>query len=46
MYQTVLEAKAEGKPDSKAFSRFLLDLPDVPSDVLDMLRELAVESDK
>ncbi|KIM53908.1 hypothetical protein SCLCIDRAFT_1222437 [Scleroderma citrinum Foug A] len=47
-YQTALEGKAEGKPDSKdkAFSRFLLDLPDVPSDVLDMLRELSVESDK
>ncbi|KAL4063109.1 Symplekin tight junction protein C terminal-domain-containing protein [Scleroderma yunnanense] len=48
MYQTILEGKAEAKPDSKdkAFSRFLLDLPDVPSDVLDMLRELSVESDK
>ncbi|KAG6336042.1 hypothetical protein ID866_3041 [Astraeus odoratus] len=47
-YQTILENKADGKPDNKdrAFSRFLLDLPVVPSDVLDMLRELAVESDK
>ncbi|KAI6112643.1 Symplekin tight junction protein C terminal-domain-containing protein [Pisolithus sp. B1] len=47
-YQTTLEGKVDGKPDSKdkAFSRFLLDLPDVPSDVLDMLRELSVEADK
>ncbi|KAI5992588.1 Symplekin tight junction protein C terminal-domain-containing protein [Pisolithus orientalis] len=47
-YQTILESKADGKPDSrdKAFSRFLLDLPDVPSDVLDMLRDLSVEAEK
>lgn len=48
MYQTILESKSEGKPDSKdkAFSRFLLDLPDVPPDILDMLRELSVEPEK
>ncbi|KAI6044311.1 Symplekin tight junction protein C terminal-domain-containing protein [Pisolithus marmoratus] len=47
-YQTILEGKVDGKPDNKdkAFSRFLLDLPDVPSDVLDMLRDLSVEADK
>ncbi|KAI6016044.1 Symplekin tight junction protein C terminal-domain-containing protein [Pisolithus microcarpus] len=47
-YQTILEGKVDGKPDNKdkAFSRFLLDLPDVPSDVLDMLRDLSVEAEK
>ncbi|KAI5992594.1 Symplekin tight junction protein C terminal-domain-containing protein [Pisolithus orientalis] len=43
-YQTVLEGNADEKPDSKdkAFSRFSLDLPDVPSDIWDILRDLSV----
>ncbi|KIJ65684.1 hypothetical protein HYDPIDRAFT_131045 [Hydnomerulius pinastri MD-312] len=47
-YQTVLEGKAEGKPDSKdkAFAKFLLDLPSVPPDVLDLLRDLSVDPEK
>ncbi|KAH7890752.1 Symplekin tight junction protein C terminal-domain-containing protein [Phlebopus sp. FC_14] len=47
-YQTVLEAKAEGRPDSKdkAFATFLLDLPSIPSDVLDLLRDLSVDPEK
>jgi symplekin len=47
-YQTVLEGKPEGKPDSKdkAFARFLLDLPSVPPDVFDLLRDLSVDPDK
>ncbi|EGN96587.1 hypothetical protein SERLA73DRAFT_111193 [Serpula lacrymans var. lacrymans S7.3] len=47
-YQTILEGKPEGKPDNKdkAFSRFLLDLPAVPSDVMHLLRDLSVEADK
>ncbi|KAH0836650.1 Symplekin tight junction protein C terminal-domain-containing protein [Lanmaoa asiatica] len=47
-YQTILESKAEGKPDSKdkAFAKFLLDLPSIPGDVLDLLRDLSVDSEK
>ncbi|KAN0088491.1 Symplekin tight junction protein C terminal domain containing protein [Tylopilus felleus] len=47
-YQTVLESKAEGRPDSKdkAFARFLLDLPSIPADVLDLLRDLSVDPEK
>lgn len=47
-YRTVLEGKADGKPDSrdKAFWRFLLDLPDVPGNVLDILRDLCAEAQK
>lgn len=44
----MLESKAEGKPDSKdkAFAKFLLDLPSIPVDVLDLLRDLSVDPDK
>ncbi|KAF8141630.1 Symplekin tight junction protein C terminal-domain-containing protein [Boletus edulis] len=44
-YQTMLESKAEGKPDNKdkAFAKFLLDLPSIPVDVLDLLRDLSVD---
>ncbi|KAI5992596.1 hypothetical protein F5J12DRAFT_786122 [Pisolithus orientalis] len=44
-YRTVLEGKADGKSDSrdKAFWRFLLDLPDVPGNVLDILCDLCAE---
>ncbi|KAH7927832.1 hypothetical protein BV22DRAFT_1031314 [Leucogyrophana mollusca] len=47
-YQTVLEEKSEGKPDNKdkAFARFLLDLPAVPSDVMALLRDFSVDPDK
>jgi len=47
-YQTILDAKADGRPDSKdkAFARFLLDLPAVPPDVFELLRDLSVETDK
>lgn len=47
-YQTILENKAEGKPDSKdkAFAKFLLDLPSIPADVLDLLRDLSVDPEK
>ncbi|KAF8552401.1 hypothetical protein OG21DRAFT_1486223 [Imleria badia] len=47
-YQTILESKAEGKPDSKdkAFAKFLLDLPSIPADVLDLLRDLSVDPEK
>jgi hypothetical protein len=47
-YQTILENKADGKPDSKdkAFAKFLLDLPSVPTDVLDLLRDLSVDPEK
>ncbi|KAG9312974.1 Symplekin tight junction protein C terminal-domain-containing protein [Chiua virens] len=47
-YQTILESKAEGKPDNKdkAFAKFLLDLPSIPSDVLDLLRDLSVDPEK
>lgn len=47
-YQTILESKAEGKPDSKdkAFAKFLLDLPSIPVDVLDLLRDLSVDPEK
>ncbi|EAU90241.2 cleavage/polyadenylation specificity factor [Coprinopsis cinerea okayama7 len=37
-YQTILDGK------DKTFARFLLDLPSVPADVLDLLRELCVDS--
>ncbi|KAG6866570.1 hypothetical protein C0991_002055 [Blastosporella zonata] len=36
-YQTLLDAK------DRTFSRFLLDLPSVPEDVLDLLRDLCIE---
>ncbi len=39
-YQT----HAEGK--DRTFSRFLLDLPDVPQDVLNLLRESCVEPER
>ncbi|KAG6381608.1 hypothetical protein JVT61DRAFT_206 [Boletus reticuloceps] len=47
-YQTMLESKAEGKPDNKdkAFAKFLLDLPSIPVDVLDLLRDLSVDPEK
>lgn len=47
-YQTILESKAEGKPDSRdrAFAKFLLDLPSIPADVLDLLRDLSVDPEK
>jgi len=47
-YQTTLESKAEGKPDNKdkAFAKFLLDLPSIPADVLDLLRDLSVDPEK
>ncbi|KIK99799.1 hypothetical protein PAXRUDRAFT_822333 [Paxillus rubicundulus Ve08.2h10] len=47
-YQTILESKADGKPDNKdkAFAKFLLDLPSVPTDVLDLLRDLSVDPEK
>ena len=47
-YQTILESKAEGKPDNKdkAFAKFLLDLPSIPADVLDLLRDLSVDPEK
>lgn len=47
-YQTILESKAEGKPDNKdkAFAKFLLDLPSIPVDVLDLLRELSIDPEK
>lgn len=37
-YQTLLDGK------DRTFSRFLLDLPTVPADVLDLLRDLCVDS--
>ncbi|KAF9221332.1 hypothetical protein BS17DRAFT_785211 [Gyrodon lividus] len=47
-YQTILESKTDGKPDNKdkAFAKFLLDLPSVPPDVLDLLRDLSVDPEK
>lgn len=39
-YQTFLDG------DDKTFSRFILDLPSVPSDVLDLLRELCIDAEK
>lgn len=39
-YQTSLDGK------DKTFSRFLLDLPSVPADVLGLLRELCVDAEK
>lgn len=39
-YQTFLDG------EDKTFSRFLLDLPSVPSDVLDLLRELCIDAEK
>lgn len=41
-YQAVLD----GKDKDKAFSRFLLDLPSIPSDLLDLLRDLCVDSSR
>ena len=41
-YQAVLD----GKDKDKAFARFLLDLPSIPSDLLDLLRELCVDSSR
>ncbi|KAF8892079.1 Symplekin tight junction protein C terminal-domain-containing protein [Infundibulicybe gibba] len=38
-YQTLLDGK------DRTFSRFLLDLPTVPADVLDLLRDLCVDFD-
>jgi hypothetical protein len=40
VYQTHLDSK------DKTFSRFLLDLPSVPPDVLSLLREMCVEPDR
>ncbi|KAF8631924.1 hypothetical protein AX15_002177 [Amanita polypyramis BW_CC] len=37
-YQTLLDSK------DRTFARFLLDLPSIPTDVLDLLRELCVDS--
>nr|GAT46745.1 predicted protein [Mycena chlorophos] len=37
-YQTLLDSK------DRTFSRFLLDLPSVPEDVLDLLRELCIDA--
>ncbi|KDR80507.1 hypothetical protein GALMADRAFT_264472 [Galerina marginata CBS 339.88] len=37
-YQTILDGK------DKTFARFLLDLPSIPADVLDLLRDLCVDS--
>ncbi|KAI6149817.1 hypothetical protein BKA82DRAFT_23571 [Pisolithus tinctorius] len=47
-YQTIVEGNADEKPDGKdeALSRFSLDLPDVPSDVWDILRYLSVDVEK
>ncbi|KAH7914854.1 Symplekin tight junction protein C terminal-domain-containing protein [Hygrophoropsis aurantiaca] len=47
-YQTILDEKPDGKPDSKdkAFARFLLDLPSVPPDVMALLRDFSVDPDK
>ncbi|KAF9245242.1 Symplekin tight junction protein C terminal-domain-containing protein [Melanogaster broomeanus] len=47
-YQTILESKADGRTDSKdkAFAKFLLDIPSVPPDVLDLLRDLSVDTEK
>ncbi|KAF8159678.1 Symplekin tight junction protein C terminal-domain-containing protein [Crassisporium funariophilum] len=39
-YQTVLDAKDK----DRAFARFLLDLPSIPSDLLDVLRDFCVDS--
>lgn len=39
-FQTHLDAK------DRAFSRFLLDLPAVPTDIMDLLRDLCVDSDR
>ncbi|KAF8817559.1 hypothetical protein BYT27DRAFT_6817554 [Phlegmacium glaucopus] len=39
-YQAVLD----GKDKDKAFARFLLDLPSIPSDLLDLLRDLCIDS--
>jgi symplekin len=39
-YQTLLDGK------DKTFSRFLLDLPSVPADVLGLLRDLCVDAEK
>jgi hypothetical protein len=39
-YQTLLDGK------DKTFSRFLLDLPSVPTDVLGLLRDLCVDAEK
>jgi len=36
-YQTILDGK------DKTFARFLLDLPSLPTDVLDLLRELCLD---
>ncbi|KAF9482650.1 hypothetical protein BDN70DRAFT_874838 [Pholiota conissans] len=38
LYQTVLDGK------DKTFARFLLDLPSIPPDVLDLLRDLCTDS--
>jgi symplekin len=40
VYQTHLDNK------DRTFSRFLLDLPAVPSDILSLLREMSVEQDR
>jgi len=37
-YQTILDGK------DRAFAKFLLDLPSIPGDVLDLLRDLCVDS--
>ena len=39
-YQTLLDAK------DRTFSRFLLDLPSVPEDVLGLLRDLCIDSSR
>jgi symplekin len=39
-YQILLDGK------DKTFSRFLLDLPSVPADVLGLLRELCIDAEK
>lgn len=39
-YQTVLDGK------DKTFARFLLDLPSIPADVLELLRELCTDSSR
>jgi symplekin len=36
----------DGKDKDKAFARFLLDLPSIPSDLLDLLRDLCVDSSR
>lgn len=39
-YETLLEGK------DRSFSKFILDLPDIPSDIFTLLRELCIDMER